>query len=217
MGKNPSLVSSSLVCRAFHNRFYKRSPWDPSAMGAVPTPAFTVPSVRLDPQPRGGEGEAISHQGHQTLPRPQFTELSPESAPARPTAPAGVPLKDQQETLPSHPPLLVVLLTGPDPAPPPSSEWGVSPSPPDPCHCPHPQQTQGLTASLCSLRTLASPQGAPAAASSPGSHWRPVPGPPPPGSPLHPPLGPPSPRAPRDAAQSSRLRTPARSFSCAAA
>lgn len=47
-------------------------------------------------------------------------------------APADVPLKDQQETLPSHPQLLVVLLTGPDPAPPPGSGGFPPPLPPSP-------------------------------------------------------------------------------------
>ena len=57
---------------------------------------------------------AVSHQVRQTLPRPQFIEPSPESAPG---CPPNIPLKDEQETLPCHPQLLVVLLTGPDPAP----------------------------------------------------------------------------------------------------
>lgn len=161
-------------------------------MGAVPTPPSRCPQSGWTPSPGVGRVRpAVSHQVRQTLPRPQFIEPSPESAPG---CPPNIPLKDEQETLPCHPQLLVVLLTGPDPAPHrPLAQGSSMASGLPPSHCPHPQQTQGLTASFCSPRTLPSPQGAPAAASSPGSHWRPMPGPPPPGRPPHPSLGSPSP------------------------
>lgn len=123
-------------------------------------------------------------------------------------APADVPLKDQQETLPSHPQLLVVLLTGPDPAPPPGS-GGF----PHPCHRPPSKPRVDSFTLFSEDPRLAA--GAPAAA-SPGSHWRPGPGPPPPGSPLHLPLGPSSPQRPGCCSR-AHGRTPAWPFSCAAA